>query len=220
RIGSRPLRSELRWRRWVRARDCRSCAAWASVRSPSDSGRPWRSESRLPSSPSFSPEDPAVAATSTLRASGRPPSRDGRQMSAVRVVGASASTFLNRRTSGGGAVASTGPRRTRLRHCSGLRGLEGGACASGRKGLCWGMRIHLVDGTWELFRAHFGAPPHRDAEGREVGAVRGLLRSLHALVAREGVTHLACAFDSQIESFRNELFLSYKTSTGVPAELL
>lgn len=82
------------------------------------------------------------------------------------------------------------------------------------------MRIHLVDGTWELFRAHFGAPPHRDAEGREVGAVRGLLRSLHALVAREGVTHLACAFDSRIESFRNELFSSYKTSAGVPAELL
>jgi len=82
------------------------------------------------------------------------------------------------------------------------------------------MRIHLVDGTWELFRAHFGAPPHRDAEGREVGAVRGLLRSLHALVAREGATHVACAFDSRIESFRNDLFSGYKTSAGVPEELL
>lgn len=82
------------------------------------------------------------------------------------------------------------------------------------------MRIHLLDGTWELFRAHFGAPPHRNAEGKEVGAVRGLLRSLHALLARGEATHVACAFDSRIESFRNELFEGYKTSAGVPEELL
>src|SRR5690606_6602490 len=129
-------------------------------------------------------------------------------------------TFLRRRTSGGGALASTGPHRTTLRHCGGLRGRGGGACACGRRALCWGLRIHPVGGPWERWRAPAGAPPPRDAEGREVGAVRGLLRSLHALVAREGVTHLACAFDSQIESFRNELFSSYKTSAGVPAELL
>lgn len=82
------------------------------------------------------------------------------------------------------------------------------------------MRVHLLDGTWELFRAHFGAPSHRLDDGREVGAVRGLLRSLHGLLARGEVTHLACAFDARIESFRNELFHSYKTSEGVPEELL
>lgn len=82
------------------------------------------------------------------------------------------------------------------------------------------MRVHLLDGTWELFRAHFGAPPHRLADGREVGAVRGLLRSLHGLLAQGEVTHVACAFDAKIESFRNELFAGYKTSEGMPEELL
>lgn len=82
------------------------------------------------------------------------------------------------------------------------------------------MRVHLLDGTWELFRAHFGAPSHQRPDGREVGAVRGLLRSLHGLLAQGEVTHVACAFDSQIESFRNELFAGYKTSEGMPEELL
>lgn len=82
------------------------------------------------------------------------------------------------------------------------------------------MKIHLVDGTWELFRAHFGAPPARAPDGMEVGAVRGLLRSLHALLTTPGVTHVACAFDAVIESFRNELFDGYKTGEGVPEELL
>lgn len=82
------------------------------------------------------------------------------------------------------------------------------------------MRVHLLDGTWELFRAHFGAPPQTSPDGREVGAVRGLLRSLHGLLAQGEVTHVACAFDSKIESFRNELFAGYKASAGVPEELL
>lgn len=82
------------------------------------------------------------------------------------------------------------------------------------------MKIHLIDGTWELFRAHFGAPSAQAADGKEVGAVRGLLRSLHALLTTPGVTHVACAFDAQIESFRNELFAGYKTGAGVPEELL
>jgi 5'-3' exonuclease len=82
------------------------------------------------------------------------------------------------------------------------------------------MRIHLVDGTYELFRAYFGAPSATGATGSEVGAVRGLLRSLLALLREEGVSHVACAFDHVIESFRNDLFDGYKTGAGVPADLL
>lgn len=82
------------------------------------------------------------------------------------------------------------------------------------------MKVHLVDGTYELFRSYFGAPPATSPEGLEVGAVRGLLRTLHALLAQEGATHVAVAFDHVIESFRNELFPGYKTSEGVPGELL
>jgi 5'-3' exonuclease len=82
------------------------------------------------------------------------------------------------------------------------------------------MRIHLVDGTYELFRCYYGAPNARGRDGTEVGATRGLLRTLHALAREEGVTHLACAFDHVIESFRNRLFDGYKTSAGVPEDLL
>jgi 5'-3' exonuclease len=82
------------------------------------------------------------------------------------------------------------------------------------------MKIHLVDGTYELFRSHFGAPPRRGPDGREVGATVGLLRSLFSLVSTPGVTHVACAFDHVIESFRNGLFPGYKTSAGVDTDLL
>jgi 5'-3' exonuclease len=82
------------------------------------------------------------------------------------------------------------------------------------------MRIHLVDGTYELFRSYFGAPPRRDAEDREVGATVGLLRSLWLLLSTPGVTHVACAFDHVIESFRNGLYAGYKTSAGVDPDLL
>lgn len=82
------------------------------------------------------------------------------------------------------------------------------------------MKVHLVDGTYELFRSHFGAPPRRAPDGREVGAVLGLLSSLLALLTKSGATHVACAFDSVIESFRNDLYPGYKTAAGVPAELL
>jgi 5'-3' exonuclease len=82
------------------------------------------------------------------------------------------------------------------------------------------LRVHLVDGTYELFRAHFGAPPATAPDGSQVGAVRGLLRSMLALVTTEGATHVACAFDHVIESFRNDLYPGYKTSEGVPPELL
>ena len=82
------------------------------------------------------------------------------------------------------------------------------------------MKVHLVDATYELFRAYFGAPAAVDAAGRPVGAVRGLLATLVSLLHEPGVTHVACAFDHVIESFRNDLFPGYKTSEGVAAELL
>ena len=82
------------------------------------------------------------------------------------------------------------------------------------------MKIHLVDGTYELFRSHFGAPPKKSPDGREVGATVGLLKSLFMLVSSPGVTHVACAFDHVIESFRNDLFPGYKTGAGVEADLL
>jgi 5'-3' exonuclease len=81
------------------------------------------------------------------------------------------------------------------------------------------MKIYLVDGTYELFRSHFGAPPKKAPDGREVGATLGLLRSLLALVTTSGVTHVACAFDHVIESFRNGLYPGYKTGAGVDSAL-
>lgn len=82
------------------------------------------------------------------------------------------------------------------------------------------MKIHLVDGTYELFRNHFGAPPKQAPDGRPVGATLGLVRSLLMLVTSPGVTHLACAFDHVIESFRNDLYSGYKTAAGVDPDLL
>jgi 5'-3' exonuclease len=82
------------------------------------------------------------------------------------------------------------------------------------------MRVHLVDGTYELFRSFFGAPPSRTSAGVEVGATRAFSRGLLRLVREPGVTHVAAAFDTVIESFRNDLFAGYKTSEGVPPELL
>ena len=82
------------------------------------------------------------------------------------------------------------------------------------------MNIHLIDGTYELFRNHFGAPPKKAPDGQEVGATLGLLRSLLALLAGPEITHVACAFDHVIESFRNELYPGYKTGAGVDPDLL
>jgi len=82
------------------------------------------------------------------------------------------------------------------------------------------MKIHLVDGTYELFRNHFGAPPKKAPDGREVGATLGLLRSLLMLLGSPGVSHVAVAFDHVIESFRNDLYTGYKTSEGVDPILL
>ena len=82
------------------------------------------------------------------------------------------------------------------------------------------MKVHLVDGTYELFRAHFGAFPAMAPDGRSIGAVRGLVQTLLALLRQDDVTHVAVAFDHVIESFRNELFDGYKTGEGTSEELL
>ena len=79
--------------------------------------------------------------------------------------------------------------------------------------------LHLVDGTYELFRNHFGAPPRETPEGWEIGAVSGLMSSTLSLLASGDVTHIGAAFDSVIESFRNEMFDGYKTGEGTPPEL-
>jgi 5'-3' exonuclease len=81
------------------------------------------------------------------------------------------------------------------------------------------MKVHLVDGTYELFRAFFGVPPAEDAHGRPVGAVRGLLSTLVSLLREPDVTHVAVAFDHVIESFRNHLFDGYKTGEGIEPDL-
>ena len=82
------------------------------------------------------------------------------------------------------------------------------------------MKVHLVDGTFELFRAYFGAPEAKAPDGREVGAARGLLRSMLSLLREPDVTHVACAFDTVIESFRNDLFGGYKRGEGIEEDLL
>ncbi|MBS1149479.1 MAG: polymerase [Myxococcaceae bacterium] len=84
------------------------------------------------------------------------------------------------------------------------------------------MRVHLVDGTYELFRAHFSKrPPHADPAGRDLKATVGVVQSLLGLLddPSEGVTHLAVAFDNPIVSFRNALFDGYKSDVGIPPEL-
>lgn len=81
------------------------------------------------------------------------------------------------------------------------------------------MKVHLVDGTYELFRSWFGAPEARSPSGQEVGATRGFLRSIGAMLRNDEVTHIACAFDHTVESFRNDLFDGYKTGEGLEPEL-
>ena len=81
------------------------------------------------------------------------------------------------------------------------------------------MDVHLVDGTYELFRHYYALPSARDKDGREVAAVRGVLASVLGMM-RDGATHIAVATDHVIESFRNELWPGYKTSAGVEPELL
>ena len=81
------------------------------------------------------------------------------------------------------------------------------------------MKVHLVDGTYELFRSWFGAPESKSPSGQEVGATRGFLRSMAAMLRDDEVTHVGCAFDQRVESFRNELFDGYKTGEGLEPAL-
>ena len=81
------------------------------------------------------------------------------------------------------------------------------------------MQVHLFDGTYELFRAWFGAPPQQH-EGREVGARAAFIGSLARLLRAGQVTHGGVAFDHVIESFRNDLFAGYKTGEGIDPGLL
>ena len=81
------------------------------------------------------------------------------------------------------------------------------------------MKIYLVDGTYELFRHFFAVPSAHDVNGQEVGAVRGVLNSVLAMI-EDGATHIAVATDHVVESFRNDLYPGYKTSEGVAPELL
>ena len=81
------------------------------------------------------------------------------------------------------------------------------------------MDVHLVDGTYELFRHYYARPSEHDVDGREVAAVRGVLASVFGMITA-GATHLAVATDHVIESFRNGLWRGYKTSAGVPKDLL
>jgi 5'-3' exonuclease len=81
------------------------------------------------------------------------------------------------------------------------------------------MQAYLVDGTYELFRYHFALPGHATADGREVGAVRGVLGSVLQLIER-GATHLGVATDHVIESYRNDLWPGYKDGSGVEPDIL
>ena len=81
-------------------------------------------------------------------------------------------------------------------------------------------QLFLVDATYELFRSWFGAPPKKAPDGREVGASRGVVSTLLYMLRDEGATHVGCATDHVVRSFRNDLFEGYKTEEGVPQELL
>src|SRR3954468_888378 len=81
------------------------------------------------------------------------------------------------------------------------------------------MQVHLIDGTYELFRHFYAVPSARDADGREVGAVRGVVASVLGMINR-GATHVGVATDHVIESFRNRMWPGYKTGAGIDPDLL
>jgi 5'-3' exonuclease len=81
------------------------------------------------------------------------------------------------------------------------------------------LDVYLIDGTYELFRYYYAVPSARDAQGREVGAVRGVLASIRTMID-DGTEHLGVATDHVIESFRNRLWAGYKTGEGIDPDLL
>jgi 5'-3' exonuclease len=82
------------------------------------------------------------------------------------------------------------------------------------------LRVHVIDGTYELFRHFYALPPAKDAQGREIAAVRGVIHSILGMIRGGEATHLGVATDHVIESFRNRLWRGYKTSEGVPQILM
>ena len=82
------------------------------------------------------------------------------------------------------------------------------------------MKIHLVDATFELFRAYYSRPPRRAPDGRPVNAVQGLVDSMLSLLREPDVTHIGAATDYVIESWRNDLYPGYKSSAGIDPDLL
>ena len=80
------------------------------------------------------------------------------------------------------------------------------------------MEIYIVDGTYELFRAHFGYPSRKTERGKEVGALKGYINHLQSL--KKNYEYLGVAFDSKVESFRNEIFKDYKSSKGIDKDIL
>ena len=80
------------------------------------------------------------------------------------------------------------------------------------------VEVHLIDGTWELFRHYYALPSAREPDGREVAAVRGVITSVLELI-RQGATHIGVATDHVIESFRNALWPGYKTGEGIEPDL-
>jgi 5'-3' exonuclease len=83
------------------------------------------------------------------------------------------------------------------------------------------VRVHLLDGTYELFRSHYGRKDTvTGPEGQDLKATLGIMESTLALLREPGVTHLAASFDTVIESFRNDMFPAYKSSAGMDPDLL
>lgn len=82
------------------------------------------------------------------------------------------------------------------------------------------MKLHLVDATFELFRAYYSRPPRRAPDGRPVNAVQGLIDSMLSLLREPDLTHIGAATDYVIESWRNDLYPGYKTSAGMDPDLL
>lgn len=93
-----------------------------------------------------------------------------------------------------------------------------GSGATERPDKLVGVRVHLIDGTYELFRHFYGVPSHRNAAGEEVGATRGVVASVLGML-NDGATHVGVATDHVIESFRNDLWPTYKDGSGIDAEL-
>ena len=81
------------------------------------------------------------------------------------------------------------------------------------------MDVYLIDGTYELFRHFYAVPSARDADGREVGAVRGVLTSMLGMINSGGARYIGVATDHVIESFRNRLWPGYKTGAGIDPDL-